>query len=83
MRDSMDTATVNIDGAVDRSPVVPLRKTDAQIAQELRDEMAPHLAALCKVLDKARANGLRTEFNLMPDAFGRHNPPYVTITKAL
>lgn len=59
------------------------QKSDAQIAQEIRDEMAPHLAALCKCLDKARAHGMQAQFNLLPDSFGRHNPPFVIITKAL
>lgn len=59
------------------------QKTDADLARELRAEIAPHLAEVCKVLDKARAAGVRLEFQLAADAFGRHVPPYVTVTKSL
>lgn len=62
---------------------ITVGQTDADLAQEIRDEMAPHLAALCKCMDKARSHGMQAGFSLVPDAFGRHNPPFVIITKAL
>lgn len=58
-------------------------KTDADIAQDLRDEITPHLADMCKILDKARAAGLKVEFQVAQDSFGRHVVPPVMITKAL
>lgn len=58
-------------------------KTDVEIANEIRVEMAEHLAAICKILDKARSHGMQAQFALAPDQFGRHNPPHVTVTKAL
>lgn len=57
--------------------------TDADRARELREEIAPHLAGLCAVMDKARAAGLRVDFAIQPDAFGRHIPPHVVVTKSL
>lgn len=58
-------------------------KTDADLARELREEIAPHLAGFCAVMDKARAAGLRVDFAIQPDAFGRHIPPHVVVTKSL
>lgn len=58
-------------------------KTDADLARDLREEIGPHLAAVCAVMDKARAAGLRLDFGLQPDAFGRHIPPHVIVTKSL
>jgi hypothetical protein len=62
--------------------VFPFRN-DTMIAQELRDEIAPHLAAVCRIMDKARASGLKIDFAIQSDAFGRNIPPYVVITKSL
>lgn len=62
--------------------VFPFRN-EATIAQELRDEIASHLAAVCRIMDKARASGLKIDFAIQSDAFGRSIPPYVVITKSL
>lgn len=59
------------------------QKTDADLARDLREEIAPHLVEVCKILDKARRLGLMLNFPLQPDAFGRHIPPYVTVTKSI
>lgn len=69
----------------DKGNVVTLSpvKTDAQLAQELREEIGPYLAGVCRMLEKARVAGVRLEFQLLPDQFGRFNPPYVVVTKAL
>lgn len=58
-------------------------RTEADIAKELRDELAEPLAAICRVMDKARASGLKVDFSIQSDAFGRFVPPYVMITKSL
>ena len=58
-------------------------KTDADLAAELRAEMSPILGEVCKVLDKARAAGMKIDFMIQPDQFGRHVLPHVQITKAL
>ena len=70
------------DSSDEESTIVPFR-TDAQLAQELRDEIAPHMAEICRIMDKARAAGLKLDFGFGQDAFGRHIPPHVLITKAL
>lgn len=62
--------------------VFPLR-TEAVIAQELRDEIAPLLVDICRVMAKARAAGLTLNFNIAPDQFGRHRAPEVSIVKPL
>lgn len=62
--------------------VFPLR-TEAVVAQELRDEIAPHLTAICQIMDKARAAGFTLNFNIAPDQFGRHRAPEVSIVKPL
>jgi len=50
---------------------------------DLRAEMTPLLAEVCKVLDKARVAGMKIDFMLQPDQFGRHVLPHIQITKAL
>lgn len=50
--------------------VFPLR-TDAYVAQELRDELTPLLDRVCEILAKAKASGLQVAFNIQPDSFGR------------
>lgn len=67
---------------IDDSEVTMLR-TDAMIAQELRSEIGPLLAGICHAMDKARAAGLKVDFGITQDAFGRHLPPHISITKAL
>jgi hypothetical protein len=64
-------------------PILSAVRTDADIANDLRAEIAPHLVEVCKILDKARSAGLKIDFQLVQDAFGRHVPPPVLITKAL
>lgn len=71
---------MNVDHIADRLNTV---KTDADIAAELRAEMAPHIAEVCKVMEKAHSSGMQISFALNPDAFGRYIPPFVNITKAL
>jgi hypothetical protein len=51
--------------------VFPLR-TDAFVAQELRDEIAPALEKVCLVMAKAKAAGLGLSWNIQPDSFGRN-----------
>lgn len=62
--------------------VFPLR-TDAFVADELREEVAPHLAAICAAMNKARAAGLVLNFNIAPDQYGRFRAPEVSIVKPL
>jgi hypothetical protein len=50
---------------------VAVLRPDAVVAQELRDEIAPHLDAICRVYDKARAAGLHMGFDIAPDSFGK------------
>lgn len=58
-------------------------KTDADIAAELREEITPHMNALCKVMEKSLTHGMQISFAMNPDAFGRYIPPFINITKAL
>lgn len=58
-------------------------RTDAAIAQELRDEVAPHLSAICRAMNKARAAGLVLNFNIAPDQYGRFRSPEISIVKPL
>jgi hypothetical protein len=62
---------------------VSVLRTEAVIAKELREEIAPPLAEICRIMDKARAAGLKIDFAIQTDAFGRNIPPYVVITKSL
>lgn len=66
----------------DDETVTQLR-TEAVIAQELRDEISGPLAEICRIMDKARAAGLKIDFAIQCDAFGRNVPPHVLITKSL
>lgn len=58
-------------------------RTEADIAKDLRDEIAPPLAEICRIMDKARAAGLKIDFSIQTDPFGRNVPPHVLITKSL
>ena len=78
--DNMDQDAVDFDSGKLKLTRV---QTDSDIADDLRAEMTPLLAEVCKVLDKARSAGLKIDFQLVQDAFGRHVPPPVLITKAL
>lgn len=51
--------------------VFPLR-TDAYVAQELRDEISPLLDQVCVVMAKAKAAGLMLSWTIQQDSFGRH-----------
>jgi hypothetical protein len=70
-------------GVTEHGDVVFQLRTEAVIAKELRDEIAPPLAEICRIMDKARAAGLKIDFAIQSDAFGRNIPPYVVITKSL
>lgn len=50
--------------------IVHLR-TDAAIAQELRDKLNPLLDQVCGIMAQAKADGLMVSWNLQPDSFGR------------
>lgn len=50
--------------------VFPLR-TEAVVAQELRDELGPLLDEACLVMAKAKAAGMQIAWNIQPDSFGR------------
>ena len=54
----------------DDETVTQLR-TDAIIAQELRDELGPLLDKVCEVMAKAKASGMQLAWNIQPDSFGR------------
>lgn len=62
--------TFQPDGADERGNLVTLR-TDAVIAQELRDELTPFLERVCEVMAKAKASGMGLSWNIQPDSFGR------------
>lgn len=51
--------------------VFPLR-TDAFIAQELRDELTPLQDQVCRIMTKAKASGMQVAWSIQPDSFGRH-----------
>lgn len=57
-------------------------KSDAQIAAELRLELAPLIGQLCTIMDRAKQDGLTVNFNIAPDMFGRSTPT-VQIVRAL
>lgn len=59
------------------------KPTDAEIAQALREDMAAPLKEICRILDVARAAGMKADFAIMQDQFGRFIPPHVIVTKAL
>ena len=71
---------MNVDHIAERLNTV---KTDADIAAELRAEIAPHIANVCKVMEKSLTLGMQISFALNPDGFGRYIPPFVNVTKAL
>lgn len=54
-----------------RPDVVTVLRTDAFIAQELRDELAPLLDQVCIVMTKAKASGMQLAWSIQPDSFGR------------
>lgn len=70
-------------GVTEHGDVVFQLRTEAVIAKELREEIAPPLAEICRIMDKARAVGLKIDFAIQSDAFGRNVPPHVLITKSL
>jgi len=57
--------------AVDDTNIAPLR-TDAVIAQELREKIGPLLDQICKIASEARADGYEISWAIQPDSFGRH-----------
>ena len=71
------------DSHLNEAPKLSRVRTDADLAQELRDEIAPHMVEICKIMDKARLAGLKLDFGFGQDAFGRHILPHVLVTKAL
>jgi hypothetical protein len=62
---------------------LPARKSDSEIAADIRSEAAPHFEALCKLMDRARFNGMNLNFSFVPDGYGRHTVTNLTITKPL
>lgn len=57
-------------------------KSDAQIAAELRLELAPLIGQVCEIMDHAKQVGITVNFNIAPDMFGR-SAATVHIVKAL
>jgi hypothetical protein len=59
-------------------------KTDAQIAEEMRSALRPHLAGMCAVFDDAASRGFDLRFYIQFDpATGRHFIGDVTIARKL
>lgn len=57
-------------------------KTDAQEADEVREQLEEPLALCCEILTCARAKGLQVSFQIQNDQFGRFIP-VVGIVKPL
>lgn len=62
--------------------VVVVGKTDAQLADELRRDLALHIDPICHLIDRAKASGLTVNFNIAPDPYGR-SCATIHIVKAL
>ena len=58
-------------------------KTDAEIAGELRTDCMPHLEALCRLMEKARAHNMELQFNTGFDQFGRARVVALNVVRSL
>ena len=58
-------------------------RTDAFVAQETRDALAPLLKEICAVMDRARTAGLSVAFNFQPNQYGKFHVPEVVIVRPL
>lgn len=68
----------------DKLHVIPQgRLTDTEIAIVLREEAREHIDLLCEVIDKAQAAGLKLNFQIVVDAFGRNRCYEISIVKPL
>lgn len=63
--------------------VLETRKTDADLAIELRAEMRPHLDELCKIITRASQMGLMVNFAIGKDQFGRTICPEIAVVRPL
>jgi hypothetical protein len=68
---------------MDDETVTTLR-TDAVVAQEIRDQLSPLLDQVCSIMAQAKADGLIVAWNIQPDSFGRKfSVVEIAITKPL
>lgn len=58
-------------------------RTDAEKAQDYRKSVTEALFAACLIMDQARADGLVINFNIAPDAYGRHGVQNLSVVKPL
>lgn len=58
-------------------------KTDAQIAAELRADLATAAAQVIAVVERAKTAGLCITFNIGPDNYGRTSLKDVAVVKPL
>jgi hypothetical protein len=57
-------------------------KTDKEIAEGLRRDLAVPIAELCRLIDQAKLDGILVSFTISPDLFGRSTSA-LNIVKAL
>ncbi len=63
--------------------VLVTTKTDAQLAQELRDELTPLLQQVGTIMQRARNAGLTVGFNVTADQHGRFDIREINIVRPL
>lgn len=58
-------------------------KTDAVIAQELRDQLRPLLEQICAKMDRSRAEGMQLGWSITMNGFGKSVISEITVMKLL
>lgn len=58
-------------------------KSDAQIAEEIRSELRPHLELVCDILNRSRRVGMMTSWNLGPNQYGQFAVIEIAIVKPI
>jgi hypothetical protein len=62
---------------------IPVRKSDTEKAQELKEAMLARLKEVCAVMQEARDSGLEITFNIAPNAYGKLAVAGLAVSKML
>lgn len=63
--------------------VTVLRKSDAEVAADIKAGAGAMLAPICALMDEARADGLVLNFQIGVDGFGRSRVVDISVVKPL
>jgi hypothetical protein len=69
--------------AEERIASVATLKTEAMIAQEIKDALRPVAQSVAEIMEKAARHGMMPQYNITQNQFGKFVVSEITITKQI